>query len=409
MKFKGLRQRSQRLKELKSQKAIANSNPDEPVDLSMGKAEENSDNAILHTGPILKNLEEGVKSIEDAFNALKVKFVADDSRGDEASFTWETVMEKVTFPENYFFAQTEEREEPEEVLFEEAVLEKDAKGKVVCTVTFSKAAKDEKLGIALERIEGKRGIFIAAIQKGSKCESSGLRQGMKVLAINGKPCPRSVKATMKLLASIEGKITIKASREDATLIIEESYDNFEDTVLSLTTEVFGAPTKNVDSSDDESDDDYSEVDEHIVDEVNVVDDIDRFRDRVKATDAYWKKTSLPTRSVTISKVKNETLGVVLRQYKHKEGIFVSKVMENSKFYKSSLVPETKLLYINDKACPQNVDDCLEMMGEIEGAMEIVFELAPFESLSLDGAAPIIVSASLSLDTPVPQNSDSEEE
>ena len=91
-------------------------------------------------------------------------------------------------------------EDEEEIVFEEDYPET----KFVCSL--SKENKQEKLGMTIK--SGINGIFISKVKEGGKSFNAGLKTGMRILSINGLPCPATVEETMKLLYEAEGDFCI---------------------------------------------------------------------------------------------------------------------------------------------------------------------------------------------------------
>jgi len=84
-----------------------------------------------------------------------------------------------------------------------------AEQRIVATV--SKESKEEPLGVFIKKVLLKDGLYISQLQQDSEIASLGLlKPGMKILTINGKPCPQTVKDFRELVSSLEGKVTIVA-------------------------------------------------------------------------------------------------------------------------------------------------------------------------------------------------------
>ncbi|KAL3939106.1 MAG: hypothetical protein SGBAC_006109 [Bacillariaceae sp.] len=80
--------------------------------------------------------------------------------------------------------------------------------RIVATVT--KASKKEPLGVFIKKVLLKDGLYVSQLQAGSEIASTGLKPGMKILTINGKPCPQTVKDFRELVSSMEGQVDIVA-------------------------------------------------------------------------------------------------------------------------------------------------------------------------------------------------------
>ncbi|CAJ1935200.1 unnamed protein product [Cylindrotheca closterium] len=178
-------------------------------------------------------------------------------------------------------------------------------------ICIEKESKAEKLGVALMQSKTSNNIYVNHVWENSKFAAAGLKAGVKVLKINGQYCPASLNETVSLLNTAEGKLNL-------TVIVD---DNF-----------------------------CYELDETFM--------------------MNGKKLANKT-TIRLQKEKDEPIGMLLRKYEDREGIFVRKLSEDGKAAKTSLKPHMKILLINGQRCPQNMEDCTQMISEIEGELKIV--------------------------------------
>lgn len=73
-----------------------------------------------------------------------------------------------------------------------------------------KKTKQDPLGLHFVSFKKKRGIFVYRIHEESRFLNTKLEPGMKLLAINGQPCPASVAETLAMVQNIVGDLSIKA-------------------------------------------------------------------------------------------------------------------------------------------------------------------------------------------------------
>ncbi|KAL3927452.1 MAG: hypothetical protein SGBAC_013081 [Bacillariaceae sp.] len=178
-------------------------------------------------------------------------------------------------------------------------------------ICIEKESKKEKLGVALMQSKNSNNIYVNHVWENSKFFEAGLKAGVQVLKINGQYCPESLSETVSLLNNAEGKLNL-------TVVVD---DNF-----------------------------CYELDETFM--------------------MNGKKLANKV-TIRMQKEKDEPIGMLLRKYEDKEGIFVRRLSEDGKAAKTSLKPHMKILLINDQRCPQNMEDCTQMISEIEGELKIV--------------------------------------
>jgi len=178
-------------------------------------------------------------------------------------------------------------------------------------ICIEKDSSNEKLGVALMQSKTCNNIYVNHVWKNSKFAAAGLKAGVRVLRINGQPCPESLDDTVSLLNNADGRLNL-------TVIVDENF--------------------------------CYELDETIM--------------------LNGKKLANKV-TVRMQKEKDEPIGVLLRKYEDKEGVFVRRLSEAGKAAKTSLKPHMKILLINGQRCPQNMEDCTQLISEIEGELKIV--------------------------------------
>jgi hypothetical protein len=73
----------------------------------------------------------------------------------------------------------------------------------------------------------------------------------------------------------------------------------------------------------------------------------------------------------IHKKKNERIGLFLCKYKKKDGIYISKLMEESKASASVLRPGMKMLKLNRRRCPKDVQECIKIIAKTRGWLTVL--------------------------------------
>lgn len=75
-----------------------------------------------------------------------------------------------------------------------------------------KESPSEKVGLSFVAFKQQDGIFVCKIKEGSKFNATGLKVGMRVVAINDKPCPERVSELMKMLKEVEKELVLEVER-----------------------------------------------------------------------------------------------------------------------------------------------------------------------------------------------------
>lgn len=88
---------------------------------------------------------------------------------------------------------------------------------VVCRIR--KESQQEATGLSFVSYFEKEGIFVSKIRSGSKFQDTGLKKGMKIIKINGNPCPTRVKNVIQIVKSAKCILEITAVADDSIEII----------------------------------------------------------------------------------------------------------------------------------------------------------------------------------------------
>ncbi|CAJ1935245.1 unnamed protein product [Cylindrotheca closterium] len=84
--------------------------------------------------------------------------------------------------------------------------------KAIRTYRIMKDNPSEKVGLSFVAFKQQGGIFVCKIKEGSKFNETGLEVGMRVVSINGTPCPERVGALMKILKKVEKELELQVER-----------------------------------------------------------------------------------------------------------------------------------------------------------------------------------------------------
>eukprot|EP00980_Cylindrotheca_fusiformis_P018311 scaffold5970_cov130-Cylindrotheca_fusiformis.AAC.4 len=179
------------------------------------------------------------------------------------------------------------------------------------TIQIYKKTKSEKLGIALMQAKNSNTIYVNHVWQESKFAAAGLQAGLKVLRINGTACPQSLEGAVATMKKTTGPLKLTVIPDD------EFCHDLEETLL-------------------------------------------------------WNGTPIANKLVVrIQKTKGEPLGLLLKKFPNRNGIFVNQIGKDSKAATTKLKPHMKILLINGQACPQEMEACTRMISDIEGELKIV--------------------------------------
>jgi hypothetical protein len=88
---------------------------------------------------------------------------------------------------------------------------------VVCTI--GKESQQETTGLSFVSYYEKEGVFVSKIKPGSKFEGTGLKQGMKIILINGNPCPARVKNVIQIVKDAKCILEITAMADNSIEVV----------------------------------------------------------------------------------------------------------------------------------------------------------------------------------------------
>ncbi|KAL3938340.1 MAG: hypothetical protein SGBAC_006728 [Bacillariaceae sp.] len=77
------------------------------------------------------------------------------------------------------------------------------------TYKMVKQSPNEKVGLSFVAFKQKSGIFVCKIKEESKFKGTDLKVGMRVISINGEPCPDRVGTLMKMLKKVEKDLALE--------------------------------------------------------------------------------------------------------------------------------------------------------------------------------------------------------
>jgi hypothetical protein len=88
---------------------------------------------------------------------------------------------------------------------------------VVCKI--GKESQQETTGLSFVSYYEKEGVFVSKIKPGSKFEGTGLKQGMKIILINGNPCPARVKNVIQIVKDAKCILEITAMADNSIEVV----------------------------------------------------------------------------------------------------------------------------------------------------------------------------------------------
>jgi C-terminal processing protease CtpA/Prc len=230
-----------------------------------------------------------------------------------------------------------------------------------------KETKTEPLGIYLKKKILKEGLYISEIKEDSKFGNTDLKVGMKIVEINDQPCPQTVLEFRTLLAEIDGEVTIAAEPVKMRIIPEPPSE-------VAVPETSGRTSKKVSFADEASEganakvmEDPAEAENDILQEFVTEKLDDPCTPRIFAYNGEERKEVV----CTIRKRENESLGLLLREFKGEEGVHVLQMNQRSQLASTALQPGMTILKINGKECPKGADECIKMLRSITGLLQIV--------------------------------------
>jgi hypothetical protein len=82
------------------------------------------------------------------------------------------------------------------------------------TIKATKGSKESKWGFVIKNSTAQPGLFVGSIAENSPFADTDLRIGMKIIQINGRPCPQQVREASKMLKASAAKMEITVVQLD---------------------------------------------------------------------------------------------------------------------------------------------------------------------------------------------------
>lgn len=114
---------------------------------------------------------------------------------------------------------------------------------------IDRQSKADALGIILKQSQREQGLILATIKEDSKFQGTELEEGMKIVSINGFPCPEKAKDAIRMMQNSLGKLKVVAvhshQRQLNAVPMMESDTTFSEptTVDATSTEALEAQAK----------------------------------------------------------------------------------------------------------------------------------------------------------------------
>lgn len=238
----------------------------------------------------------------------------------------------------------------------------------------AKIAKDspkESSGLSFVSFHEKEGIYISKIRDESKFKETELEQGMKILRINGSPCPRRVKHVVKMVKSANNEVVIEAMKDDSITFVSNEIPRSEDgspakpsvpEKKKLETSLNEEAPRDGPPSECNGEKKGAKIFERKESSISIA-SLDRSEIPVKPKN---KKV----RARVFKRTIRDKIGISFVSFKKKRGVYVYEMYEDSKFQGTGLEVGMKVLAINDEPCPERVSETLAMVKAIDGELVI---------------------------------------
>lgn len=271
---------------------------------------------------------------------------------------------------------------------------KPAKSKKPIVVHMYKHEEGDRLGLGVETIYGKDGIYISQLIEESISASTKLEAGMKILSINDQPCPSTVVGTINSLCAIKGVVRITAEPAEPVSVLTSGMRNVS-YLLGYTTDF---PNHGGERRDEKSvrsvrsvrsyadEDDSTVAGETTLASVTEDSDDATFAETMQTASNDWgrgvhdhvevarSRTSRNYELVfRIDKERGEPVGISLIDNKDWPGLYINTVYRKGKFAATQLKPGMKLVEINGHCCANNLDEAVRMICDCNGALELTVE------------------------------------
>lgn len=91
-----------------------------------------------------------------------------------------------------------------------------------------KQTRDDPIGVAIKTSSKASGIFISKMSISSRLRSTAMLVGMRIVAINGLPCPKNIAAAAELIRSAQGDLRVIAAKEDDPIFASQQGEEDDD-------------------------------------------------------------------------------------------------------------------------------------------------------------------------------------
>ncbi|CAJ1935244.1 unnamed protein product [Cylindrotheca closterium] len=268
-----------------------------------------------------------------------------------------------------------------------------------------KDSKKESSGLSFVSYFEKEGIYVSKIRDTSKFKNTFLKPGMKVLRINGVPCPGRVKNVIKMLKAAKRVIDIEAIRDDSIAFVareQQATANEETHAKKNGSSVEPSKERAVESRETQNHDACTEDDMGFTDllmlsmgyvaqkpqeEMRPIE-----RKDSSASIASLDRSEIPEKpknkkvhAMVFKKTRKDKIGISFVSFKKKRGVYVYEMYEDSKFQRTGLEVGMKVLSINRQPCPERVSETLAMVKDIQGHL-VITAVAPSDENTGTGEA-----------------------
>ena len=228
------------------------------------------------------------------------------------------------------------------------------------TAVSTKASKSTKVGISTKKSNTLNAILITAIPETSLFHNSSLRVGMKIVSINGAPCPAHNTDAIKIIKNTEGELKIEA------VFVEDK--KLEAAAAAVAVKKEEAPKKAEAAPAPEEEPGIAVAAER---------EIPMLKEGQLA--ASVKKPS-----------KESKVGILFYQKKSGNKVLISKVKPDGLFRNSGLKPGQTLISINGTPCPPTATEAVELVQRAAEDVTIIAAsiIATAEKSSKDAKAGI---------------------
>ncbi|KAL3938341.1 MAG: hypothetical protein SGBAC_006729 [Bacillariaceae sp.] len=275
-------------------------------------------------------------------------------------------------------------------------------------VRILKDSAKEASGLSFVSYFEKEGIYISKIRDTSKFKNTFLKPGMKVLRINGVPCPGRVKNVIKMLKSAKRVVDIEAIKDNSIAFVAREKQPNEETSAKKNGSS-GEPSKETttlsremenDEATGESSDENEEMGftDLFMLSMGYVPNIPQEENSIERKDssvsiASLDRSEIPEKpknkkvhAMVFKRTRRDKIGISFVSFKKKRGVYIYEMFEDSKFQRTGLEVGMKVLAINRQPCPERVSETLAMVKDVQGQLIITAatpsdEIAPSSALA----------------------------